>query len=169
MPNWVQNEVTINGPAATLSNIKELLARPYSMYWPSQNPTEFDLGILKEQQIQKVFSFWNIVSPEDMEHYYLGDNWYGWNCANWGTKWDADEDQLVHETRDELFYTFSTAWSEPDAALRALSQLFPDIEIRNRWTEEQGFGEEVIYSASTRDVIESWDIPEYTEEEEDEI
>jgi hypothetical protein len=44
-------------------------------------------------------------------------NWYDWNCANWGTKWDAYDSEIISEHYDgdiaELTVTFDTAWAPP--------------------------------------------------------
>ena len=40
------------------------------------------------------------------------ENWYDWNVANWGTKWEAN----VHYSNvqdDEITIDFDTAWSPP--------------------------------------------------------
>jgi hypothetical protein len=44
-------------------------------------------------------------------------NWYDWNIANWGTKWDASDAEIVLEHYDgdiaELTVVFDTAWAPP--------------------------------------------------------
>jgi hypothetical protein len=42
-------------------------------------------------------------------------NWFNWNIENWGTKWDAYEqdEKSVIRTEDTLTLTFQTAWSPP--------------------------------------------------------
>jgi hypothetical protein len=133
------------------------------------------LGIVRRCETQQSFSFWNIISPKDLNDYVQGENWYNWNCRNWGTKWDASdpvcdgiEPPLAARTAGfhHLTYSFQTAWSDPSEALVELSRLFPSVVIRNRWTEEQGFGEEVAYENGRADTIDSWDIPEWEQEEE---
>jgi len=46
------------------------------------------------------------------------NNWYDWNIANWGTKWNASEiEEWVIEKRYDDIYTasikFTTAWAPP--------------------------------------------------------
>lgn len=168
MPNWVENEITITGDKTVLSQIKEQLAR--KVFYFTNHSTYEDTGRVDLQPINdNPFSFYNIVSPLVDGREPDDFDWYNWNLANWGVKWDSHQALLANETDNELFYTFSTAWSDPDIVLVTLSKLFPDVEIVNRWTEEQGFGEENLYENGTRTVLDKWDIPEYTEEEEDEI
>lgn len=176
MPNWVENEVTISGPAHILKEIKELLARPYVIYWPSDLPAERELGIVRRVESQQCFSFWNVVSPEDLNDYVQGQNWYDWNNKKWGTKWDASDPECGEvepspvgrlDGFPNLTYSFQTAWSPPCPVLAELSRLFPAVQIYNRWTEEQGFGEVVIHQNGCSNVIDSWDIPEWEQEEEE--
>ena len=69
--------------------------------------------------------------------------WYGWQSANWGTKWNACEAKLVEEHYNKngegsLEYCFNTAWSEPDPIILKLSETFPEVTIEWQWIEEQG-------------------------------
>ena len=41
------------------------------------------------------------------------ENWYGWNCENWGTKWDAAVQYWERLDENTLMVEFDTAWSPP--------------------------------------------------------
>lgn len=75
------------------------------------------------------------------------DNWYNWCCAHWGTKWPADEVEIVEYEEGEqtsvLEATFNTAWSPPHGFLAHLTQLFPSMKIHCAFEEEaeQTFGQ----------------------------
>ena len=56
------------------------------------------------------------------EGYEKLENWYNWNCENWGTKWGAYETEF--KDNDILF--FCTAWSKPSDKL--LNKLFNKLE-----------------------------------------
>lgn len=56
------------------------------------------------------------------EGYEKLENWYNWNCENWGTKWGAYETEF--KDNDILF--FCTAWSKPSDEL--LNKLFNKLE-----------------------------------------
>lgn len=40
-------------------------------------------------------------------------DWYDWNCANWGTKWEVCEPFCTGHDKDYLTASFDTAWSPP--------------------------------------------------------
>jgi len=50
---------------------------------------------------------------------YGFNNWYDWNVANWGTKWDAYDTY----TFNEITTSFNTAWSPPIKAIQKLADL----------------------------------------------
>ena len=59
-------------------------------------------------------------------------SWYSWNTENWGTKWNAyDVDR-----RSETDLKFETAWSHPVPVVKALSEKFPNVDIRVRYADE---------------------------------
>jgi hypothetical protein len=78
------------------------------------------------------------------------ENWYQWNVANWGTKWDAAE--VWSARADEIIlggsqsYNFDTAWSPCEPVIAALAEQFPKVRIVHRYCEAgMGFAGEVLY------------------------
>jgi hypothetical protein len=65
------------------------------------------------------------------------DNWYDWQIANWGTKWNA-YDQFFNDNMIE----FSTAWSTPYHAITALSVKYPTLRFEMEFADED-FGHNV--------------------------
>jgi hypothetical protein len=74
MPNWVFNSLVVSGEKSELDKLVNHLNQPVTKHFPKM---EFD----KEQQkwidtpdVQvynnPVFSFWNVISPSDLEAYY---------------------------------------------------------------------------------------------------
>ena len=68
------------------------------------------------------------------------DNWKEWTFRNWGTKWNAYEDQILEQgVRSKypkdgnvdayVIYTFSTAWQPPVPVIFKLRNECPDFEI----------------------------------------
>jgi hypothetical protein len=51
-------------------------------------------------------------------------DWYHWRIANWDTKWGAFSTNRI---KNEI--SFQTAWSTPYAIIKALSNMFPDVEL----------------------------------------
>jgi hypothetical protein len=58
--------------------------------------------------------------------------WYGWQNANWGTKWNAYDQCSI----DENVIEFQTAWSTPHSLLVNLSKLFPEVTFEVRFADE---------------------------------
>ena len=61
------------------------------------------------------------------------ENWYSWNCENWGTKWDVGEEGMLskedlEEESDSVFLSFESAWSPPVAAYSKLEELGFEVE-----------------------------------------
>ena len=89
-----------------------------------------------------------------LERQYGTAKWYDWCVQNWGTKWNAYEVDYkltaVDELRNEITYTFFTAWMEPRPIMRALmvylSQPGFDKDLEMRWRfvdEDDNFNGEV--------------------------
>ena len=56
------------------------------------------------------------VSDKEMKQLkekYGSENWYDWNIANWGTKWDACESEIGNNDINFFSVSFQTAWSPP--------------------------------------------------------
>jgi hypothetical protein len=87
MPNWCSNRATISGPAPVISEIKKILEDP-------------------EGELLN----WMVPQPN-----FEGDqDWYNWNIANWGTKWNITDVYIDNDDEeDSIEFTFSTAWAPP--------------------------------------------------------
>ena len=59
-------------------------------------------------------------------------DWYGWQNANWGTKWNAYDQCSI----DENVIEFQTAWSTPHSLLVNLSIMFPEVTFEVRFADE---------------------------------
>jgi hypothetical protein len=59
-------------------------------------------------------------------------DWYGWQNANWGTKWNAYDQYEIGEDCIE----FNTAWSTPYELMVKLSKLFPEVEFQVEYADE---------------------------------
>ena len=68
------------------------------------------------------------------------DNWKEWTFRNWGTKWNAYEDQILEQGVTSKYpkdgnvdayviYTFSTAWQPPVPVIFKLRNECPDFKI----------------------------------------
>ena len=95
------------------------------------------------------------------------EDWYHWNCRNWGTKWDvavsdkSDYSSTSMEWTDngDVMYRFETAWSPVPEALTQLSEMFPSLTFDYEYEEEQGWGGNATIVAGDYTITKEWDIP----------
>jgi hypothetical protein len=172
MPNWVFNDLHIEGSKEAIQKVKAQLNAPYT-----RNNSEGEA-----HYSNPVISFLNIVRPPEdkMDEYEgmrgfkdgekQGDsefNWYNFNNREWGTKWDVavhdgekhSDTQLNQEDETKLHYYFQTAWSPPLPVIEALSLQHPELEITLRYEEEQGWGGEIYWDKTGSTIVEEWDTP----------
>lgn len=99
---------------------------------------------------------------------YGTGGWYAWNCANWGTKWNAYSMEplcgLVEgEVPSDDVYNpniqFQTAWSHPTPVIFALAKKFPDVRLSVRYADED-FGFNVGEYVLEGDIVISENVPE---------
>tara|TARA_B100000927_G_scaffold290848_1_gene290798 strand:+ start:220 stop:756 length:537 start_codon:yes stop_codon:yes gene_type:complete len=89
--------------------------------------------------------------PTDQE-----ENWYAWNCNNWGTKWGCYE-QTEHDGQID----FTTAWDRlNDNVLDRFAKHFPNMTLY--YEEEQEWGGEIVYKNGTQYSHSKFDIPPFT-------
>jgi len=53
-----------------------------------------------------------------------GHNWYDWNIANWGTKWNA-----YYSERNGNIITFDTAWNSPLPIMKKLHEICKEMDV----------------------------------------
>lgn len=94
-----------------------------------------------------------IPRPADQE-----DNWYSWNCDNWGNKWGFYDQE---HTEGEL--SFTTAWAEPsNNLLDKIALHLPDMNFT--YEEEQGWGGEIQYKNGEEISHDTYGIPPFDAE-----
>lgn len=192
MPNWVYTSMAVSGKREDLLAFAKKASQRHTTYWLSEGwirnedgtntkVAEEDRKIVEELSPESPMSFWNFVAPPqesiDSGEYFgtsgyvegkkVGDtegNWYNWNIANWGCKWDANDEELDTdldklEPHDQLTYRFSTAWSPAEGVFRAMTEQHPELSFEFHNEEEQGWG--VIYEGNegVLSVSKEWDIP----------
>jgi hypothetical protein len=139
MPNHVYNTLTVQGSTNEIERFKNQAAA-------------FALDYHDEHDVP-VLSFWNFVRPSqysiDSGRYHAAhgwkdgkesgntpDNWYNWNRANWGTKWDAYNVELEIHSLSNLQYRFTTAWNAPASVIAAMTEQFPSLRLTLTYKEE---------------------------------
>lgn len=164
MPNWVYNSLTVTGPRADLDAFIEAVGKPYEVRYEDHATGEQKV----EMRDTDGFSFWNIHAPDAsiIDEYWSRatagapeNNWYSWNNANWGTKWDAAEVRVERQSDEDWQVNFHTAWSPPYPVMETAAQRFPTLTFTLEWEEEQGFGAEAVFTYGDSREVRSWDIP----------
>jgi hypothetical protein len=168
MPNWVFNSLSISDNQEDIAKLKIQLNQPFERQHENWNPKTAQMEVESYRYDNPLFSFWNIVKPDDVETYlkqpdrnipieeqlkFQGNDWYSWNVRNWGTKWDVavsnndeyPETEIVEEKDDHLIYRFDTAWSPPIPAIHNLSLQYPNLTFDLSYEEEQGWGGEITF------------------------
>lgn len=60
--------------------------------------------------------------------------WYDWSVENWGTKWNAYQQNDERNTSDTIF--FQTAWNSSYKIIGKLSEKFPSIAFKLTYADE---------------------------------
>jgi hypothetical protein len=169
MPNWVYNTLSIEANKETIVKIKNQLNASFTIMIDNSMTTYNN----------PVIALWNMVKPTDLEAYgkqpdftnkdelFIGKDWYSWNNANWGTKWDIacpdgesdTETQLVTDEETLLVYKFNTAWSPPMPAIEQLSLQYPEAVFNVEYEEEEGWGGEIEWKQGDFTKLQEYDIP----------
>ena len=195
MPNWVFNSLVVSGEKSELDKMVAQLNQPFERHFPDHkfNQETKQWENIPDVQVydNPVFSFWNIVKPTDLEAYYGEEvykktnlapeefmvefvrsmkedqDWYHWNCRNWGTKWDVAVDNnseypnTIKTVNDDgsVMYHFQTAWSPVGEVLIKLSEQYPTLEFDYEYEEEQGWGGTCTFVGGEEIASDEWDIP----------
>jgi len=142
MPNWCINELIVEGSPKELSKLMKQVE-----ITPSESTDE---------HYQSVFSCHKVIPRPDSEN----NNWYEWNIANWGSKWDlSDPRRYDSEWENGLVrYSFESAWSPVIEVISALAKEHRKLSFTyNYWEGGSDFwgeheykkGKEVSYEGGS--------------------
>jgi len=112
MPNWCSNELKIQGNPKELSKLVKKV--------------QITKSEATDTHYESVFSCHRVIPrPLDKE----GD-WYEWNVANWGSKWDLNDVRFSGDVEDkEVSYYFDTAWSPVVPVIEELAKEFKKLSF----------------------------------------
>lgn len=121
MPNWCDNTITISGPRDKIRTLMTLATTKKGLLnamVPQPDNIFLDNLGQKERELCKSQGI---------------PNWYDWNVANWGTKWDVDTDGLefndLGDGTAEIAGYFESAWAPPVTAYFEFLKQNPDCDI----------------------------------------
>lgn len=128
MPNWCMNNLRVDGSKAAINAFKKWLGEDgFKLNKIAPLPKELD-GTTSPNPNAKSKEAKALVKK------FGADNWYDWQVANWGTKWDVDAE--VSDLGDKsISINFDSAWSPPVAAIIKLGELFPKLEFALTYQE----------------------------------
>ena len=140
MPNHITNCIVIRGEGKNLDDLRLKVIK----FNPKSQSLYFDFNEL-------------IPQPANMFNGDLGEaerkqckqegrpNWYDWNVANWGTKWNAYDYKEHHfkwsETGGVWAFEFLTAWCPPEPIFQAIEKL--GFKVGGLWKDE---GDDMIHT-----------------------
>ena len=149
MPNWCYNRLTID----TTTEGGKKLAKAFEPKYEDEDskflhakPFQDLLPCPKELlETQATFSKEPTNQQIRNKEKYGHTDWYSWNVANWGTKWDARVEDFDDSDPKQTYVYFETAWSPPVEFMKWFVSQYPDAYFRNEYDEEgmmfEGFTE----------------------------
>lgn len=114
MPNWI-------------TNIVEAPEHVIDAMLNDEGQVDFNTIIPTPEDV-----FQGALGNEERRKYPGEKNWYEFNIANWGTKWNASGTNRFSPTKT----TFETAWSNPIPIFVKLSEMFPEEDIYVAYADE---------------------------------
>ncbi len=144
MPNHCTHRLIIKGPREDVGALVVLMQ--------GETCFDFDKLIPCPPEVKNTSSPNRGPGAAALKEKYGHSDWYSWNVANWGTKWNAYELSAppgqgspiealasAHGASSErqVEYDFDTAWSPPMPIFEALTKRFPTLTFTWYGIEEQ--------------------------------
>jgi hypothetical protein len=128
MPNHVTNIVTIEGVSE--DRLTAILAAIRMDDVEGRRSLDFNKIIPMPDSVYQG----NLGNKE--RQIYGENNWYDWAVKNWGTKWNSYDydNEPIHGDFNQI--EFQTAWSRPEPVVVRLSEMYPDVQFRHQWADE---------------------------------
>ena len=150
MPNWCSNGITLRhaDPAmidrvehpSTDGILSEFMPTPQEL----MDTTAGSFGDPERQALLEAQQKANIAK-------YGYKDWYDWNIANWGIKWDIDLENVNRVDEYTVTAAFESAWSPPIEAYKKLEELGFEVEA---FYNEPGIGFAGKYSNGVDECVE---------------
>jgi hypothetical protein len=165
MPNWCNNGITLRHKDPAMIDrvmnskdglLMEFLPTPQELVDTVAGFPGEDQRAAHEAQMKS-----------NIEKYGYKD-WYDWNVANWGTKWDFELENVDREDANTVHGSFDSAWAPPVHAYEKLCAMGFEIEAYyyepgmcfcGKWTGNEDESDDDYYefsdcdSTTVRDVI----------------
>lgn len=144
MPNWCSNELTVSGPTHKVAEILATIGDGRN-FLSTLVPTPPEL-------LEYSAPVSDALMAERFRRLYGAADWYDWNTAAWGTKWDVNLEHLAHDVADGradsyLECWFYSAWVPPLAALDTVAERYPELTFELFFNEVgQGFSGDAVWA-----------------------
>ena len=126
MPNWCMNGITLrHADPAMIDRVVNAKDGVLMEFIPTPKPLlETTAGSFGDSEKQRK------LEEQEAENLKVFGfkNWYDWNIANWGTKWDFSLDNLDRPDPNTVTAAFDSAWAPPTNAYVKLLALGFEIE-----------------------------------------
>lgn len=122
MPNWCDNHITIRHDDK--AKIDEIMATEgtekgiLQTIIPCPEDLNITAGFMGDEEEQRQLELKEQANIA--KHGYK--NWYDWQVAHWGTKWDLCDAVLTRVDDNTVEVSCQTAWSPPVAAYETMTE-----------------------------------------------
>ena len=120
--SFEEGEYRKNG---SLFSMRKILPTPEELFKYSA-PVRAEYGETEKEFKERVARCKKLYGAED---------WYHWQCDNWGTKWDLCDVYIDDKQKDGITYSFTTAWSPPEAFLKTICVNYPLLDFHLEFEE----------------------------------
>ena len=151
MPNWCNNSIKITGPVVAVKGLWEQA----QANWKNEQYGLLDAMVPMPAALKGTTS----PSPDDGSQPEVDGytNWYDWAVANWGCKWDINNEGIEFEDTEDGYATisgwFESAWAPPIEAYNTFLENNELMEIYATY-EEGGMDFAGIYDNGDDDYME---------------
>ena len=135
MPNWVENDLSAEGPKEILEEFLKFAAgeSPFDFNRVIPYPEKFRClddaaeGWDREHEGRPDYDW--LARPKDG----FNSGGYEWRVEHWGTKWNACRVKVegpvtgYDEKTMQVVFRFDTAWSPPRQVIEKAAQLYPAL------------------------------------------
>lgn len=127
MPNWCENRLQVSGDSKQLDEfIKKAKSKETDLTLNNFFPTPPELLECQSP---------NDKNPEAMIKKYGYPDWYEWQIANWGVKWDTHEVRVSREKKKTAFFDFDSPWGPPSVFIKRVAKLYPKLKFVLEYSE----------------------------------
>lgn len=127
MPNWCENDLTIQGPEEEIAKLIEFVKTDKRSF-------DFNKIIPYPEKYKRVDDYEFVVIAGFLKDGYNCGG-YDWCNANWDTKWNATEAYMTSHPPTCIEYSFETAWSPPLKIIKKLASIFPKLTFHLEYYE----------------------------------